>query len=103
MAMMLESKWDMHGKEKRMSYYVYISKKEDLYVAEVPALPGCRTMGRTEEEAVENIRDVIEGYLETLKRSRRSAPPVKVVRISRDRMTDSPDRPMDVEMSKEAS
>jgi len=93
----------MHGKEKRMSYYVYISRMESLYVAEVPALPGCRTMGRTEQEAVENIRDVIEGYLETLKRSRRSAPSVKVVRISRDRMTDSPSQPMDVGMSKEVS
>ena len=86
-----------------MSYYVYISKKEDLYIAEVPALPGCRTMGRTEEEAVENIRDVIEGYLETLKRSRRSAPPVKVIRISRDRMSGIPGQPIGVEMSKEVS
>ena len=86
-----------------MSYYVYISKKEDLYVAEVPALPGCRTMGRTEEEAVENIRDVIEGYLETLKRSRRSAPSVKVIRISRSRMAGIPSQPIGVEMSKEVS
>lgn len=86
-----------------MSYYVYISKMEDLYVAEVPALPGCRTLGRTEEEAVENIRDVIEGYLETLKRSRRSAPSVKVIRISEDRMTDSPSSPMGVQLSEEVS
>ena len=86
-----------------MSYYVYISRTQDFYVAEVPALPGCRTMGKTEEEAVENIRDVIEGYFEMLKRRHRSAPSVKVVRISENRMTDSPSRPMDVEMSKEAS
>jgi len=86
-----------------MNYYVYISKREEMYVAEVPALPGCGTMGRTEEEAVENIRDVIEGYLETLKRTRRSVPSVKVVRISGEQTTNSLNRAMDVEMSKEAS
>ena len=86
-----------------MSHYVYISRMEDFYIAEVPALPGCRTMGKTEEEAVENIRDVIERYFEMLKRRHRSVPSVKVVRISEDRVTDSPSRPMDVEMRKEAS
>jgi predicted RNase H-like HicB family nuclease len=29
-----------------------------------PELPGCYSQGRTVEEAVENIRDAIEGYLE---------------------------------------
>jgi predicted RNase H-like HicB family nuclease len=94
---------DRYRKEKRMNYYVYISRKEGMYVAEVPALPGCRTMGRTEEEAVENIQDVIEGYLETLKRSRRSVPQVKVIRISNDRMADVQSQAVGVELSEEAS
>ena len=29
----------------------------------MPALPGCRSQGATEEEAVENIRDAIREYL----------------------------------------
>lgn len=33
------------------------------YVAEVPELPGCVSQGKTLEEAVENIKDAIKGYL----------------------------------------
>jgi predicted RNase H-like HicB family nuclease len=34
--------------------------EEGYYVADVPALAGCHTQGRTFEEALENIREVIE-------------------------------------------
>nr|WP_242038177.1 type II toxin-antitoxin system HicB family antitoxin [Chroococcidiopsis sp. [FACHB-1243]] len=33
------------------------------YVAEVPVLPGCVTQGKTLDEAVENIKDAVRGYL----------------------------------------
>jgi predicted RNase H-like HicB family nuclease len=33
------------------------------YVAEVPALPGCISQGKTMDEAISNIKDAIEGYL----------------------------------------
>ena len=33
------------------------------YVAEVPALPGCLSQGKTLDEAMTNIRDAIQGYL----------------------------------------
>ena len=33
------------------------------YVAEVPALPGCLSQGKTMDEAIVNIRDAITGYL----------------------------------------
>jgi predicted RNase H-like HicB family nuclease len=33
------------------------------YVAEVPELPGCVSQGKTLDEAVENIKDAIKGYL----------------------------------------
>jgi predicted RNase H-like HicB family nuclease len=33
------------------------------YVAEVPALPGCVSQGKTMDEAIANIKDAIEGYL----------------------------------------
>jgi len=31
-----------------------------------PGLPGCWSQGDTEEEALDNIRDAIEPYLETV-------------------------------------
>jgi predicted RNase H-like HicB family nuclease len=34
-------------------------------VAECPAIPGCVSQGRTEAEALENIREAIAGCLET--------------------------------------
>ncbi|MEM2998389.1 MAG: type II toxin-antitoxin system HicB family antitoxin [Thermoproteota archaeon] len=36
------------------------------YVAFVPALPGCHTQGDTLEELIENTKEAIELYLETL-------------------------------------
>jgi predicted RNase H-like HicB family nuclease len=33
------------------------------YVAEMPALPGCLSQGKTLDEAVANISDAINGYL----------------------------------------
>lgn len=33
------------------------------YVAEVPELPGCVSQGKTLDEAIENIKDAIKGYL----------------------------------------
>lgn len=64
-----------------MSDYVYLTRQGQFYVAEVPSLPGCRTIGRSEQEALENIKSVVEGYLATLRRSRRSLPRVKVVKV----------------------
>lgn len=33
------------------------------YVAEVPALPGCMSQGRTKAEAKANIREAISGWI----------------------------------------
>ncbi|GAB6101512.1 hypothetical protein JCM16138_07350 [Thermococcus atlanticus] len=39
---------------------------EGGYVAYVPALPGCFSQGETREEALKNIKEAIELYLEVL-------------------------------------
>ena len=47
---------------------VILYRDEDgFWVAEVPSLPGCNSQGKTREEALANIRDAIEGYIEALK------------------------------------
>jgi len=47
--------------------HVVIEKDEaGYYVAEVPALPGCLSQGKTREEALANIKEAIEGWLEVM-------------------------------------
>ncbi len=38
------------------------------YVAEVPELPGCMSQGKTLQEATDNIKDAISGYLAVLEK-----------------------------------
>jgi antitoxin HicB len=48
-------------------YRVVIEPDEDgIYVVEVPSLPGCISQGRTRAEAIDNIREAIIVYLESL-------------------------------------
>jgi antitoxin HicB len=50
-----------------IKYRVTIELDEDgIYVVEVPSLPGCISQGRTRAEAIDNIKDAIAGYLESL-------------------------------------
>ena len=50
-----------------MKYRALIEQDEDgMFVAEVPALPGCISQGRTREEALQNIQEAIAAYLESL-------------------------------------
>jgi antitoxin HicB len=59
-----------------MKYRVVIEPDEDgVYVAEVPALPGCISQGRTRAEAVENIKEAIAAYVESLKAHNEPIPP----------------------------
>jgi predicted RNase H-like HicB family nuclease len=44
--------------------FVTIDRDEDgIFVAECPAIPGCVSQGRTEEEALQNIQDAIRECL----------------------------------------
>ena len=46
---------------------VIITPGEDGYwVAECPSLPGCISQGESRKEAIQNIREAIEGYIEVL-------------------------------------
>ena len=52
-----------------MKYIVHMEQDEDgVFVAECPNLPGCISQGSSREEAEENIKDAIKGYLESLKK-----------------------------------
>ena len=59
-----------------MRYRVLVEQDEDgVFVAEVPALPGCVSQGKTRSEAVDNIKEAIAGYLESLEAHGDPVPP----------------------------
>ncbi len=49
-----------------MKYRVNLKKTEEGYSVWVPGLPGCWSQGKTEVEALENVKDAISAYLETV-------------------------------------
>jgi predicted RNase H-like HicB family nuclease len=49
----------------KREFYVLIEKDEDgLFVGEVPQLRACYSQGRTVDELIENIKEVVELCLE---------------------------------------
>lgn len=45
---------------------VVLNRGEDGYwVAECPSLPGCVTQGKSKSEAISNIKEAFDGWLET--------------------------------------
>ena len=49
-----------------MKYRVNLKKTEEGYSVWVPGLPGCWSQGKSEDEALENIKDAISVYLEAV-------------------------------------
>lgn len=48
-----------------MKLIITVGRDEDgMLIAECPAIPGCVSQGKTEQEAIENIRDAIRQCLE---------------------------------------
>ena len=37
--------------------------EDGFWVAECPSLPGCVSQGQSRQQAIENIREAIEGYI----------------------------------------
>jgi predicted RNase H-like HicB family nuclease len=60
-----------------MKYRVKLEKTHEGYAVWVPGLPGCWSQGATEEEALENIKDAIETYLDAVEQLTRD----KVTRL----------------------
>lgn len=55
-------------------YTVIYEPAESNWAAYVPDLPGCMTTGSTLEEAQSNIREAIQGHLETLRAFEETVP-----------------------------
>ena len=59
-----------------MKYRVTIEQDDDGgFVASCPSLPGCHSQGETRQEALANITEAIEAYVESLEKSGDPVPP----------------------------
>lgn len=59
-----------------MKFRVVIETDEDgVLIAEVPTLPGCLSQGRTRAEAIDNVKEAIVAYLESLRAHSEPIPP----------------------------
>ena len=50
-----------------MVFRVVIQKEEDCYIADIPTIKHCFASGDTIEEAIENLKEALEGTLESMK------------------------------------
>ena len=52
-----------------MKFAVTFETDEDGFVvASCPALPGCHSQGKTKDEALENIKDAIQGFVVSMRK-----------------------------------
>lgn len=56
---------------------IYWSKEDKAFIAEVPELPGCMSDGQTYQEALENVEQIAQEWLETAKQKKRAVPKPK--------------------------
>ncbi len=60
---------------------IYWSDEDDCFVIDVPELPGCMAHGDTEFDALNNINDAIELWLEVAKNENLEIPTPKGRRL----------------------
>ena len=54
---------------------LFWSDEDNLWIADVPDLPGCMTHGATRAEALANAAEAIEGWIETATETGLAVPP----------------------------
>jgi predicted RNase H-like HicB family nuclease len=54
-----------NGQTPKYEILIYWDEEDKIYVAEVPELAGCAAHGQTQSEALANVNEAIELWLET--------------------------------------
>ena len=63
-----------------MKFAITLEYDEDGYiVVSCPALPGCHSQGKTREEAIDNIRQAIQGYITSMRKHGEPIPSITEV------------------------
>jgi len=60
-----------------MRQVIIFPGEDGYYIAECPSLPGCISQGKTRAEAIENIREAIQLYIEVLEEKDQPVPAEK--------------------------
>ncbi len=61
----------------RYEVIIYWSDDDQAFIAEVPELAGCMADGASYEEAIENVKIIIDEWIETAKELNRPIPEPK--------------------------
>ena len=65
-----------------MRFAIVLEQDEEGYiVVSCPSLPGCHSQGRTKKEAVANITEAIQGYIESLRKHGEPIPKMDVEEV----------------------
>jgi predicted RNase H-like HicB family nuclease len=65
-----------------MKFAITLEKDEDGFIiVSCPALPGCHSQGRTEEEAIANIEEAIRGYIASKRKHGETLPKSEVKEV----------------------
>lgn len=69
---MIKSDNDMNSFKFRV---LVVQDEDGVFVAEVPALPGCISQGSTRKEALANVQEAMELYIDSLEAHGDPIPP----------------------------
>jgi len=59
-----------------MKFRIIVEQDETgMFIVECPTLPGCISQGKTRTEALQNITDAAQGYVESLNKHGEPVPP----------------------------
>lgn len=66
----------MASRKLRLRYRTLLERDgEGKFTATVPELPGCISFGSTRAEALDNIKEAIQAYVESLQKHNEPIPP----------------------------
>jgi len=70
-----------------MNYRVVLVETDEGFSVSCPALPGCHSQGTTREEALANIREAIQLWLEVAEEDAQREPELAGARVTRESVT----------------
>ena len=65
----------------RYEIIIYWSNEDQVFIAEVPELPGCMAHGDDQESALKNIKDAMQFWIDTAQELGQTVPEPKGERL----------------------